>query len=165
MNPKYMRLELDKPVTVALRYPEPKVVNGFAGPECRWILMNGQALYTPESLKEKIGAFKPGERFTIQKVRAGRTIEWKLQRAGTPVQRETAKPQHAATLLDSVSSLDSTVDEIPRSRLEDALRNAVTAAAAAEKHGAAIGYTIRFQPADVRAMAISVLIGMQQRAA
>jgi hypothetical protein len=163
VNPRYLRLELDTPYTVALRYPEPKIVNGFAGKECRWILMDGQALYTPESLKEAISAFKPGERFTIWKLRVGRSIEWKLERAGTPVQHAT--PQPIAAILERSEALDPTGDEIPRSRLEDALRNAVTAAAAAEKHGAAIGYTIRFQPADVRAMAISVLIGMQQRAA
>ncbi len=164
MKQKYLRIDLDKPYTVALRHPAPVMVNGFAGPECRWTLMDGQALYTPVSLKEKLGAFKPGETFTIRKVRTGRTIEWKLQRAG--IQRETEKPaQPVAAILDAQPSLDSPIDETPHSRLEDALRNAVTAAAAAEKHAEKLGYACRFSSADVRAMAISVLIGMQQRAA
>ena len=34
-----------------------------------------------------------------------------------------------------------------------------------EKHGQAIGYNVRFSPADIRAMGISVLIGMQRDAA
>lgn len=157
--PKYLKIELGKLYVVALRYPAPEIVNGFSGKECRWILVSGQALYTPEALADRIAAFKPGQPFTIQKIRDGQGIEWKI---GTP---EQPGKQPAASILDAQPSLDSPVDEISHSRLEDALRNAVSAAAAAEKHGAAIGYPVRFKPEDVRAMAISVLIGMDRRAA
>ena len=133
----YVKLELDKPIIVALKYPTGKPVKGFHGPELRWILTNDQALYTPVQVQEQI--------------------------AGLKVSHPQAQP--AAAILDAQPSLDSPVDEIPHSRLEDALRNAVTAAAAAEKHAEKLGYACRFSSADVRAMAISVLIGMQQRAA
>jgi hypothetical protein len=49
-------------------------------------------------------------------------------------------------------------------KLEHALKTAVHAAAKAEKHGLLIGYNVRFSPADIRAMAISVLIGMRDAA-
>ena len=71
MNPKYLRIDLDQAYTVALKYPAPVIVNGFAGKECRWMLANGQAMYTPLDLRQQIEAFKPGQPFTIQKVRAG----------------------------------------------------------------------------------------------
>ena len=169
MNPKYLRIDLDQPYTVALKYPAPVIVNGFAGKECRWMLANGQTLYTPLDLRQQIEAFKPGQSFTIQKVRVGRSIEWKVRRANAeesqatkerPVER--LKQQPIASILERSDSLDCPSYEIPSSRLDDALRTAVSAAAAAEKHGASIGYSIRFRPEDVRAMAISVLIGMEQ---
>ena len=70
----YIRLELDKPITIALKYPAPKPVTGFNGPELRWILIDGQALYTPVEFSDKIGqlGIKPGQRFTIEKRKAGK---------------------------------------------------------------------------------------------
>ena len=50
-------------------------------------------------------------------------------------------------------------------RLESALKLAVRAAAVAEKHGQSIGYSFRFSPSDIRAMAISVLIQGERHAA
>ena len=152
----YVKLELDKPIIVALKYPTGKPVKGFHGPELRWILTNDQALYTPVQVQEQIAGLKikAGQRFQIERGKNG----WK-------VSHPQAQPQPAAAILDAQPSLDSPADEIPHSRLEDALRNAVTAAAAAEKHAEKLGYACRFSSADVRAMAISVLIGMQQRAA
>jgi hypothetical protein len=47
-------------------------------------------------------------------------------------------------------------------KLETALKTAVAAAAAAEKHAAEIGYTVRFTPSDIRAMGISVLTAMDR---
>ena len=117
-------------------------------------MTNDQALYTPVQVQEQIAGLKikAGQRFQIERGKNG----WKVSHP---------QAQPAAAILDAQPSLDSPVDEIPHSRLEDALRNAVTAAAAAEKHAEKLGYACRFSSADVRAMAISVLIGMQQRAA
>ena len=148
----YLKLEPEKPVTIALKYPTPKPVKGFHGPELRWTLMNDQALYTPLEVQQQIAELKlkSGQRFQIVRGKNG----WKVSLA-----------QPVAAILDAQPSLDSPVDEIPHSRLEDALKTAVTAAAQAEKHGAAVGYPIRFRPDDIRAMAITLLIGMDRRAA
>ena len=168
----YLKPELGTAYTVALKYPKGQPSTGFHGPELRWTLMDGRSLYTPLEVGIHFRAFKPGERFTFQKVKNGRSVEWKVQRANAedsqPANEPTEelhKQQPAVTLLDRSASIDSQPYEIPSSRLDDALKTAVSAAAAAEKHGAQIGYSIRFRPEDVRAMAISVLIGMQQRAA
>jgi hypothetical protein len=155
-SPRYLKLDLGKFYTVALKYPKPTTVRGFHGPELRWILLNGQAMYTPVDLEKSITVYKPGQRFEIGKFQNGRSVEWKIR----PAQPEK---QPAAALLDATASLDSPVEEIPRTTLEDALRTAVSAAAAAEKHASAIGYTVRFTPSDIRAMGISVLIGMDRR--
>jgi hypothetical protein len=48
-----------------------------------------------------------------------------------------------------------------RAALEDALKTAVRAAAEAERYAESISYACRFLSADVKSMAISVLIGMQ----
>lgn len=167
----YLKLELGTVYTVALKYPKPQPSSGFHGSELRWMLMDGRALYAPVSLEAQFRAFKPGERFTVQKVKAGRSVKWSIQRANAveaqpanELPEERQKQQPAITLLERSDSVDATSYEIPSSRLDDALKTAVSAAAAAEKHGAAIGYSIRFRPEDVRAMAISVLIGMQRAA-
>lgn len=172
MKPHYLKIALDQLYTIALRSPAPVIVDGFGGKECRWTLANGQALYTPMFLRPQIEAFKPGEPFTVQKLKAGGSVEWKVQRANAEIPQPTpglpGERQHKtpiAQLLDHSEGLDSPSYEIPVSRLDDALKTAVTAAAAAEKHGAAIGYSIRFRPEDVRAMAISVLIAQERRAA
>lgn len=160
MNPK-LTLELDKPQAIALRYPKPTLVNGFAGKECRWILTDGRALYTPESFQDKIKGLNipVGQRFTIEKRRRGRGVEW----------HAFLLPDHgggsqAAALLRDAPALDepeATIQPTVETPLERALKTAVTAAAAAEAHGKGMGYAVRFSSADVRALGITLLIGMQ----
>ena len=53
-HPKYFKPELAKPYTIALKYPTAKQVDGFSGPELRWILVDGQAFYTPLDFAAKI---------------------------------------------------------------------------------------------------------------
>ncbi len=161
-NNSYLRPELGKSYSVALKYPTPTPVQGLSGPELRWILTDGKALYTPVDFQEQVTqlSLKPGQRFSLIRSRQNGQIVWKAERLAQP----------AATLLDEAPALDSAVplDDPPASpatRLESALKTAVHAAAAAEKHGAEIGYSLRFRPEDIRAMAISVLIGMDRRAA
>jgi hypothetical protein len=50
----------------------------------------------------------------------------------------------------------------PKTQLEHALITAIAAAAAAEKYAAEIHFAVHFEHEDIRAMAISTLIGMQQ---
>jgi hypothetical protein len=148
----YLKPEPGKLYSVQLKYPTPKEVKGFNGPELRWILMTGQALYTPMSVGKKIEELKlkAGERFEFMVVRQGRENVWNVERPS---------PQPVAAILNGEPSLDAVLPEQEAtSKLELALKTAVNAAAKAEDEGRRIGYTIRFQPADIRAMAISVLI-------
>lgn len=162
----YLKVEPNQVYTVQLKYPKPTEVHGLGGKQLRWILIDGRALYTPLFLREKFEELqiKPGMKFTIEKAVNGRDVHWKVNR-----------PQPVQQLLDVGPSLDSPVpepdpDEEPtyppaaKSKLELALKSAVTAAHKAEQEGMRIGYTIRFTPSDIRAMAISVLIQMERAA-
>jgi hypothetical protein len=171
---RYLRVDTGQSYTIALKSLAPREVPGNYGPQLLWILTDGRALYTPLTVKaqiEKLGV-KPYKPFVIGKYPNGQRTEWRVtlpnpQRADTPVRHETKERsggEPVAAILDAHASLDSPVEvERPRTRLEDALKTAVSAAAIAEKHGQAIGYNVRFAPGDIRAMAISVLIGMESR--
>jgi hypothetical protein len=156
-----LKLETGRPVTISLKYPTPRQVKGNWGPQLLWMLGDGQKLYTPLVVGKQIASLgiKPGQRFTIQKVAVGNRTEWHTQLAAQPI----------AAVLDSSEDIHgpelSEVTEVPRkpaTQLESALKTAVAAAAAAEKHGEELGYAIRFTSQDVRAMGISVLIGLTQ---
>ena len=148
-------------------------------------------MYLPEGVGRELADLKPGESFTIEKrVNGCKQPEWSVsrtpQRPATPGQGETAdnrrnaidipalplqRPQSAVTLIEQAGALDAPhgLDETntrpmpkgPATALERALKTAVTAAAEAEKHGQQIGYNVRFTPADVRALGITVYIGQQ----
>jgi len=172
-----LKLEPNKPYTISVRYPTGKqVTNNFGGEQLRWILANGDLLYTPLIVGTQIEdlGIKPGERFILTKQKNGEGVKWIVStilknaeapattvRAGTPGQHEANKTAVAA-LLDRTESLDGIPDSVPPTRLEDALKTAVAAAASAEKYAESISYSCRFSSADVKSMAISVLIGMQQ---
>jgi hypothetical protein len=166
MKPEIFKPEPNVKYVVALKYPKGQNITGNYGPQLLWTLADGRKLYTPlffQTLIEEQG-IKPGQRFELLKAQEGRKKVWRVSRIQQP----------AAALLDGSGPLDSPIPEddpqddpppIPLIRLEHALKTAVHAAAKAEKHGLGIGYTIRFTPSDIRAMAISVLIGMDRRAA
>lgn len=153
---QYLKLELNQPQTIALKYPTSREVSGTWGPQCMWILSDGRALYTPLHVRADVEKLqiKAGQKFTIEKQQDGRSQRWTVSLA-----------QPVAALLNGQESLDNPITENPRptTQLESALKTAVSAAAAAEKHAAQIGYTVRFTPQDIRAMGISVLISMGQR--
>jgi hypothetical protein len=155
-KPGYLKLADNQPVTVALKYQTPREVTGAWGPQLLWILTGNRALYTPLHVKadvEKLN-IRAGQKFTIEKRQANGKTGWVVSLA-----------QPVAALLNGQESLDNPIPENPRpsTMLESALKTAVSAAAAAEKHATEIGYTVRFTPSDIRAMGISVLIGMESR--
>ena len=168
-----LKLEPNRPYTIALKYPTAKQIDGTWGPQLRWILSNGDLLYTPLLVGPQIEdlGIRPGEPFTLTKVPNGRSFNWMAtkpassgpQRAETPVQRETqtARKTPIASILDAAEPLDGIPTSKPVTRLEDALKTAVAAAAAAEKYGRDIGYAVRFAPADIKSLGISVYIGQQ----
>jgi hypothetical protein len=165
MKPEIFRPEPNTKYTIALKYPKGQNVTGAWGPQLLWTLSDGRKLYTPAFFQKLIDdeGIKPGQRFELFKSTEGRKTVWKI-----------AKLQPIAALLDGAGPLDSPIPQdepdddpppIPLTRLEHALKTAVTAAHAAEQEGQRIGYNIRFGPQDIRAMAISVMIGWDRRAA
>jgi hypothetical protein len=156
----YLKPELGKTYEIALRYPKPRNVKGFSGDdEHLWFLTDGRGLFAPIEFASQITdlGLKAGQRFSLIRSRQNGRIEWKAERLAQP----------AAALVEQQGALDMAYSQPDRepSRLEFALAAAVTAAHEAEKEGETIGYPCRFSSADIRAMAISVLIGMDRRAA
>lgn len=181
-NMPILKLEPNKPYTIALKYPTAKQVQGTWGDQLRWILSNGDLLYTPLLVGPQIEdlGIRPGQTFMITKHQNGRTFNWIAtafaktsdnirpickeatpQRAATPVPHETkiAPKTAIATILDQSEPLDGIPTSISPTRLEEALKTAVAAAAAAETFGKSIGYTVRFAPSDIKSLGISVYIG------
>jgi hypothetical protein len=169
-----LRIEPNRPYTIALKYPAGKqVTNNFGADQLQWILTNGSVLYTPLIVGAQIDELgvKPGESFTLTKQKNANGVKWiaaHIQKnrgehsavsAGTPVQHKT---NTVAMLLDEAESLDGIPVSVPSTRLEDALKTAVRAAAAAEQYGKSIGYSVRFAPADIKSLGISVYIGSQK---
>lgn len=172
MNPKYFKPELDTPYSIALKYPTPKAVQGFSGPELRWILSDGLAFYTPPDFADKLKALgiKAGQPFQVEKRSDGRKAEWIVSHLPDS-QPGKGAPQKAVSLTAQAGPLDAPfgLDEAnpqpstsgSQTALAHALKTAVAAAAEAEKHAERLGYSCRFSSADIRAMGISVLIGLQ----
>jgi hypothetical protein len=165
-----LKLEPNKPYTIALKYPTGKLVPGTWGDQLRWILSNGDLLYTPLLVGPQIEdlGVRPGQPFILTKQKNGEGVKWVTerptpQRAATPVPHETkiAPKTAIAAILDGAEALDGIPTSIPPTRLEDALKTAVAAAAAAETFGKSIGYTVRFAPSDIKSLGISVYIGQQ----
>ena len=161
--PNTLRLEMNKPQTIALQHATK--VKGYHGPELKGMLLDGRAFYTPLSFSVKIKelGIQPGTKITVERRKDGLHVD---------LLSDPKIGQKAALLLEAAPDLDRP-DGIPppapkkpmETALERALKTAVTAAAEAEKHGSVVGYPVRFKPEDIRAMAISVLIGMQERGA
>lgn len=169
MKSEIFRPEPNQKYVIALKYPKGQNVNGTWGPQLLWTLADGRKLYTPPFFQKLIDdlGLKPGQRFELFKATEGRKTKWKVSPASKP-------QQPVVDVLNGAGPLDSPIPEyepnedpppIPITRLEHALKTAVTAAAKAEKHAEGLGYACRFSSADVRAMAISVLIGMDRHAA
>jgi hypothetical protein len=160
MQANYLKLQFDKPETIALKYPTPREVSGAWGPQLLWILADGRAFYTTPEYREQVGRFKPGERFTVAKRKQGNKTVLEVGQATSP-----KAEQPAIRILSRADSLDAPVVDLPRTQLAASLREAVSAADQAEKFAQQIGYNLRFTAGDIRSMAISVLIGMQGKRA
>jgi hypothetical protein len=131
----------------------------------------------------------PGESFELCKaqVREGRRnlIEWAVRRVEIPAEeQETAlerdlrlsveqaraktEPKEQHPVIPSPASngnhgSNGTRAEdapVPRTKLEHALRTAISAAHNAEKFGSELGYVVRFDADAIKSMAITVLINM-----
>jgi hypothetical protein len=66
---------------------------------------------------------------------------------------------------NGAQTLSKNVPSAPTTKLEQALRTAISAAHNAEKFGSELGYVVRFDADAIKAMAITVLINMSERVA
>jgi hypothetical protein len=182
VKPEIFRPEPNQKYVIAVKYSKGQSVSGTWGPQLLWTLSDGRKFYTPvffQKLIEEQGV-KPGQRFEFEKTTEGRKTVWKVLPAHKEARNDAARQgpvsghQAIVDVLNGSGPLDSHIPQdepdedpppIPLTRLEHALKTAVNAAASAEKEGQRIGYNVRFGSQDIRAMAISVLIGMDRRAA
>jgi len=173
MNQKnYIALAFGEPVEVSLKYSTPLMVTSRSNtPLAMFTTSDGRKLYVPPATADQIQklALQRGDIFRLTKTKAT---------SGSPNYTvERVSPSPAARLIANAGDFEAldgretpvrgknhqTVAGNPSTRLEDALKTAVSAAREAEQHAQSIGYQLRFQPSDIRAMAISVLIGMESR--
>ena len=157
MNPQrsstILKLEPNVPTELALKYPTGLNVAGQFGPQVLFTLTNNRRLYVPEAVGREIAALTlaPGQAFIITKAQDNgqKRFDWKVERK--PV-------QPSETRTGPVSAMETAT------QIEHALKTAVAAAASAERFATEIGYTVRFGSEDIRAMGITILIGMREAA-
>jgi hypothetical protein len=125
-------------------------VSGNYGPQMMFNLAGNQRLYVPPPVGEEIRSLSlaRGASFTITKSQrdGSRSFDWKVER--TPASVPANAPPSSSR---------------PATQLESALKTAIAAAHEAEKYGTMIGYVVRFSEESIKCMAITALIGMQQR--
>ena len=175
---------INAPVEMALESPQGTVVQGRYGDRVMFHLADGRVMYVPPIVATRIEAngISPGERFELCKTRiangGARTIEWRVRRLGP---EETADAEgetqlesdlRASTEIALVKKRESAnrngnghaseppSNSAPTTKLEDALKTAISAAYNAEKYGADLGYVVRFDSDAIKSMAITVLINM-----
>lgn len=148
-----LKLEPNVPTELALENPAGLEVEGNYGPQVLFNLTNRRRLYVPLEVGKEIRSLSlaPGQPFIITKAQkpGQRSFEWSVER----------KPVQPAANAYSPESGVRTATQI-----EHALKTAIAAAASAEKFATEIGYTVRFSEESIRAMGITILIGMRDAA-
>ena len=174
-QPKYLKLETNRPEQIQLRYPTARECDGFSGKQLRWILMDGRALYTPLIVAERVACLKlkPGERFTIKKHQVGDKTDWQVSKAqpisklldqsedidkpqltGTPSNNGTVGEQHPS------KSVTRIVTSVPATQLATALKMAISAAADAAGISRRYG-GIHFEQGDLMGRTLGRQVGQQ----
>jgi hypothetical protein len=86
--------------------------------------------------------------------------------AATPVAKSSAAVPSASNIAENGSASSALKNgngqTTPTTKLEHALKTAISAAHNAEKYGAKLGYVVRFDADAIKSMAITVLINMSQ---
>jgi len=193
-----LRFQTNVPNEVSLESPQGVVVQGRYGDRMMFNLTDGQVMYVPPIVANKIEAegIGPGEPFELCKsqVKTGqrRSIEWSVRRLD-PEQAAREKPEmivnpetqlesdlRASVAIAGKNGKQPATDDPPPNlpieeenppakpavqpltKLESALKTAISAAHNAEKFGAEIGYVVRFDSDAIKSMAITVLINMNE---
>lgn len=167
---------LNVPAEIILERPEGTLVQGRYGDRVMFTLTDGRVMYVPPFVADKIQAegVAPGDRFELCKtqVRNGsrRSIEWIVRRIDpSEPEPETPLERDLRASIESVAAngngnghhVDSACEQpAPTTKLEHALKTAISAAYNAERYGAELGYVVRFDADAIKSMAITVLINM-----
>jgi hypothetical protein len=173
---------LNIPAQVILERPEGTLVQGRYGDRVMFTLADGRVMYVPPFVANQIQAegAAAGERFELCKtqVKKGsrRAIEWIVRRLDPSEPEPEPEPEPEAPLeRDLRASLESVEvkknanghsgphpnsQPAPATKLEHALKTAISAAYNAERYGAELGYVVRFDADAIKSMAITVLINM-----
>lgn len=174
MNPSNaiskLKLEVNQPQVISFTSPRGiPCKSKFAGDQIMWTLSDGRRYYGDPYLQERIDALRlqPMQQFEIEKIETFigncRDSEVVVRPVGAPARGTTTvrKAPAAAITSQAVSQIPDSAAEY-ESELQRALKNAIEACANAEMYAKSIDYDCRFSPEQVKCMAISVLIGMQQ---
>jgi hypothetical protein len=167
---------LNVPAEIILERPEGTLVQGRYGDRVMFTLTDGRVMYVPPFVADKIQAegVVPGDRFELCKtqVKKGsrRSIEWMVRRIDpSEPEPETPLERDLRASIESVAAngngnghrVAPACDEPdPTTKLEHALKTAISAAYNAERYGAELGYVVRFDADAIKSMAITVLINM-----
>lgn len=169
---------LNVPAEVVLDRPEGTVVQGRYGDRVMFVLADGRVMYVPPFVANKIQAegVAPGERFQLCKAQVRkdgrRSVEWTVRRLDpTEPEPESTLEQGLRASLEALRTngngnghkdANPAAPPTPTTKLEHALKTAISAAYNAERYGAELGYVVRFDADAIKSMAITVLINMSQ---
>jgi hypothetical protein len=172
--------QINVPAEITLERAEGTIVQGRYGDRVMFTLADGRVMYVPPFVASKIQAdgVAPGDRFQLCKtqVRNGnrRSIEWTVRRLdpSEPDAETPIEPDLRASLESLTTNGNGNGDQdapqsappAPTTKLEHALKTAISAAFNAERFGAELGYVVRFDADAIKAMAITVLINMNGEA-
>lgn len=170
----YVKFDLEKAQTVTLASMDPVPSRGFNDElQHMYKLAGGKVMYVPPGVTKffQDHGLQPGHPVQITKGRApdGRNVQWTVN--AEPPAKEvpiTWNGQQATAILSSAPleeyhdapASPQPPNAVPETKLAAALKTAIQAARQAEQYGEEIGYSIRFSSSDIRAMGISVSIGM-----
>jgi len=166
-----IRLQDNCQMRIALKYPSPRERKNGHGMEYLYTLANGDAMFLPAMAHQEIQSLKPlpGEFFTLAKLKGqGNEITWTVERIpGEPKPASVHKPMAAARSISAGPGIPIPPSlTTPESRrIFSQLVATIQGCQAAEAFAESIGYPLKFDPQDIRAMTISGFIEQSRRAA
>jgi hypothetical protein len=171
---------------IALKYKTGRIVQGNRGNRVMFATCDDRVFFLDEDVAQLIYdlKLKPSAPFTVCRRQSGDATSWEVLKLGeqadgtfvvqaemkrldaslAEIKTRKAGTGEFATPIPASSSCNQIVDALPNhtpSKLQDALQTAVFAAHAAGVYAKSIGYAAmpQFSGDDIRAMAITVLIG------
>ncbi len=168
-----LRIKDNHQLRIALKYPSPKDAPRRNGGPMEYIytLSNGDAMFLPPLAHQEIQSLKPlaGEFFTLAKlVGDDNAVSWSVERIpGEPIPAPIHKPMAAARTITPSPGIPIPPSlTTPESRrIFTQLVATLQGCQAAEAFAESIGYPMKFDSQDIRAMTISGFIEQSRRAA